>query len=122
MQTCVCDPFFRTLVYLLALQYAKKIFLKEESPAPKTQAVVQLLSPMLFALVYNKGVIVILEIVLYLQYLGLLEPSAGKGNHLLIISLWSRVTLTVGRTSPAVEKQQCLLSSLGCCTDLAACG
>lgn len=48
---------------------------------------------MLCALVYNKEMMRI-EVVLYLQYLGLPEPSGWEGDHLLVISLWSVVTLT----------------------------
>lgn len=49
---------------------------------------------MLCALVYNKGMMMI-AVVLYLQYLGLPEPSGWEGDHLLlVISLWSVATLT----------------------------
>lgn len=37
------------------------------------------------------------KVVLYLQYLGLLEPSGWVGDLLLVISLWSVVTLTDGK-------------------------
>lgn len=36
-----------------------------------------------------------IAVVLYLQYLGLPEPSGWEGDHLLlVISLWSVATLT----------------------------
>lgn len=51
--------------------------------------------------------------VLYLQYLGLPEPSDWEGDHLLVISLWSVATLTDSRTSLARKQQRCWLAPSG---------